>query len=226
MFHLNFLRRCYGKRIYLFFVLILLDIVTTFYSGGIDHLLTRHMFISYDLVSGFANVLFWIILFVPEAVDIIQERSSFGVSIFCRITRTQYLIMKIKALFLYCASFFSISMIISLAVGATSGYKMGSVISITREYIILVLLSYALLMLVNLMGWIFNSSYAMAVIYAVLIAVIQIPNLQEYFSIMMLVETFPWSVWALTICSALNILLVLLAIKHKDFIGMKKGMSI
>lgn len=62
MFTLNFLRRCYRKRIYSLTVLILLDILSAFYSGGVQHPLIRHMFLSYDLVSGFSNILYWIIL--------------------------------------------------------------------------------------------------------------------------------------------------------------------
>lgn len=226
MFILNFLRRYYGVHIYLLFILPLLDILTVFYSNGIDHLLTRHMFISYDLISGFANILFWIILFLPAALDIVQERSSFGVSIFCRISRSRYFVMKTKALFLYCASFFVISMLISLTVGIISGYKPGNIISIIKTYTVLVFLSYAVLMLVNLVGWISDSSYAIVMTYSGLITVTQIPNLQEHFSIMGLLETFPWGVCVLMICSALSILVTLLTIKHKDFIGMKKGMSI
>lgn len=226
MFTLNFLRRCYGKRIYLFLVLILLDVLTIFYSGGIEHSLTRHMFISYDLVSGFANILFWIILFLPIALDIVQERSSFGVAIFCRTSKSKYLMMKNAAMFIYCASFFIISMIISFAIGILGGYETGNIVLIIKVYIVLVFLSYTLLSFINLVGWMFNSSYAMAVIYSGLITITQIPNLQEKFSVMMLLETFPWSISALVICSVTNSLVTLPVMKHKDFIGIKKGMTI
>lgn len=226
MFALNFLRRCYGKRMYLFLVLILLDVLTIFYSGGIDHPLTRHMFISYDLVSGFANILFWIILFLPIALDIVQERSSFGIAIFCRTPKSKYLMMKNTAMFIYCASFFIISMIISFAIGILGGYETGNVILIIKLYIVLVLLSYTLLSFINLVGWIFNSSYVVTVIYSGLITITQIPDLQENFSVMTLVEKFPLSISALVICSAINSLITLPVMKHKDFIGIKKGMTI
>lgn len=226
MFALNYLRRCYEKNLYLFWVLILLDVITTFYSGGVDHPLTRHMFIAYDLVSGFANILFWIILFVPIALDIVQERGTFGVSIFCRISKQRYMRLKSVTLFLYCVSFFGLSMIISLAVGMINGYTIGTGATIVKIYMLLVFLSFTLLIFENLLGWLFNSSYVMMVFYSGVIAITQIPNFQEKFSIIMLLEKFHWSICGLLICSILVLLLMLHIMKYKDFIGIKKGMTI
>lgn len=102
MFTLNYLRRCYGKRIYIIVILFLLDMISGLYSAGNNHLFMRHMFIAYDFVSASANILFWFILFLPIAIDIIQDKDSFGIALFCRASKTKYYMKKSISIFIYC----------------------------------------------------------------------------------------------------------------------------
>lgn len=226
MFTFCFLRRCYEKRIYLLIVLVLLDILSALYSGGHLHPLTRHMFISHDLVSGFANVLYWIVLFIPIGNDIIQEKSSFGVSLFCRISKSKYMIKKSNALFLYSVIFFASTMLISYATSFVRDYEIGQFIIILKTYILLVLIGYLILMFVCFIAWFSNSSYIMTISYVVIVTAMQIPVLQEKIAITNHTENFPRSVLFIVSCAITLLGATLFIMKRKDCIGMKKGMTI
>lgn len=226
MFALYFLRRCCKKHIYLLIVLVVLDILSALYSGGVQHPLTRHMFVTHDIVTGFANILYWIVLFVPIGNDIVQEKSSFGVSLFCRMSKQNYMLKKNFALFLYNILFFFISMMISYAVSFINGYKVGSFICILEIYTILVLIGYLFMIFVCFVAWASNSSYMMTTLYAVLITAMQMPFIQSKIAISNLTESYLMSVLSILICAIFLLTATMLIMKHKDCIGMKKGMSI
>ena len=226
MFTLNFLRRCYGRRIYLFIVLISLDILTFFYSEGIQHPYTRHLFLCYDLVSGLSNILYWIILFVPIGVDIIQEKSSFGVSLFCRISKPKYMLKQSVAVFIYCICFFGMSIVISYVVSYVNGYETGTFHNTLNVYIVLVLLGNLMMVFVHMLAWLTDSSYAMTSIYAGMITALQIPEIQEKISVNMLAENILQSTLCI-VCFTLALLFVtVFFMNRRDCIGIKKGMSI
>lgn len=226
MFTLNYLRRCYGKRIYIIVILFLLDMISGLYSAGNNHLFMRHMFIAYDFVSASANILFWFILFLPIAIDIIQDKDSFGIALFCRASKTKYFMKKSISIFIYCISFFTISTLISLLVAFINNYTIGSAILILKLYVMLVLLSYIMMMLMVFISWISNSSYVMTILYAVLITASQIPRFQENSLLRMLVEKWHFGVIVLTFLISILMPITLCAIKKHDLLGTKKGVSI
>lgn len=226
MFALYFLRRCCEKRTYLLIVLVLLDILSALYSGGVQHPLTRHMFVSHDLVSGFANILYWIVLFVPIGNDIIQEKGSFGVSLFCRISKTKYMLNKSIALLLYIVLFFALTMLISYVVSFINGYGTGDFCEVVKMYMLLVLIGYLTMIFVCFIAWLSNSSYMMTTAYAVLITAMQMPVIQEKIAISNLTENFLQSVLFIVACVISLLSATIFVMKQKDCIGIKKGMSI
>lgn len=226
MFALNFLRRCYGRRIYLLFVLILLDVLTAFYSEGVQHPYTRHLFLYYDLVSGLSNILYWIIFFIPVGIDIIQEKSSFGVSLFCRISKSKYMLKKIVAVFIYCVLFFGTTIVISYVTSCVKGYKTGAFYNTLNVYIVLVLLGCLMMVFVHMIAWLTNSSYAMTSIYAGMITALQIPDIQEKISINMLSENMLQSALCIVGFTIVFLFVTVFVMNRRDCIGMKKGMSI
>lgn len=226
MFTVNYLRRCYGKRMYMILILFLLDIISSLYSAGNDHLFIRHMFIAYDFVSTCANILFWFILFLPIAIDIIQDRDSFGIALYCRASKTKYLMKKSFSILVYCISFFAISMLISLLVAVTNNYPVGTANMILKLYVILVLLSYAMMELMVLISWISNSSYIMTIIYAVLITASQIPGFNDNSLLGTLFAKWHLSVLVLVLSTIVLMPITLYVIKKQDFLGIKKGTSI
>lgn len=226
MFTLYFLRYCYGRRVYLLGVLTVLDVIAGFYTGGIQHPYTRHMFLHYDLLSGLSNILYWIIFFLPIGDSIVQEKSCFGVSLLCRISKSKYILKKYVALFAYCISFFGISIVISYIVSYFNGYGVGSIDDILFVYIILVLFGCLLLELVHMTAWFTNSSYAMTSIYVGLVAALQTPAVQERISINVFTRNMVQSVLCIVGVTVTVIFGIVFLMNRKDCIGMKKGISI
>lgn len=226
MFILNYLYNCYKKQIYLIVILILLDILSSLYSGGIQHPLTRHMFISYDLVSGFSNILYWIILFIPIGIDIVQEKGDFGVLLFYRISKLKYMFKKSIAIFLYCILFFALTMIISYFISFINKFETGLLDYIIKEYILLVLLSYLTIIFVYFVAWLFNSICIMTIVYVGLITAMQIPYLQGVISINNLMNNLFQSVLLIIAGMIILLIMTIFVMQQKDCIGVKKGMTI
>lgn len=226
MFTLNFLHRCWGKRMYLLIVIVLLDIFSIYYSAENQHVLIRHMFVSYDLVSGFSNILYWIVLFIPIGNDAIQEKSTFGVSLFCRISKEKYVLKKSIAIFNYCVLFFVLSMMVSFVISLICGYEIGLFLVIIKLYIILVSLSFFAMVFVCFVVWTSNSSYIMTTLYIGLVTTMQLSPLRYKISINNLVENMFQSIIAIAFFVIVMLIALMHVLKKKDYIGMKKGMSI
>lgn len=227
MFVLNCLKRYYTKLPYFSLLMVLLDVLSAFYSGGEQHLFVRHLFVSVDLVSGFANILFWLILYMPIGLDLVQERSTFGISVFCRIPKIKYMMKKAVAIFLYCGLYFLISGIISCGTSWVFGYSIPEVYQVVQVYLVLTFLSFLLLQLIQFVAWLTSSSYVITIVYASMITASQIPSVQEKYSLLKLVRMPLDNIIVVMILIAFVFFITtLLVMKNKDFIGIKKGTNI
>lgn len=227
MFTCYFLKKTYSRYAYCFIpLLIFLDLLSSFYTGKVEHITIRHLFIAHDLVSAFANVLFWILLYIPIALDILQERSGFGINIFSRTPKIRYALKKYYSLLIYCAIYFIISMLISTINCLIFQYPFSSLSSITSLYLILVMISFVFILIIYLIVWICDSIYFATVVYAGILVACQIPYLQEKYTLSILQKNTFRSVVILFLISIILISAILLTISKKDLIGIKKGNSL
>lgn len=229
MMIVNYIRKIL-KRYYFKFlpILIFLDIFVLYVNGQVEHLQLRHLFLSKDLLGMFANVLYWSILLLPIAVDIIDDMGTFGISIISRVSVFKYATYKLLGITAYCSIFFVSSYLISFVIASISRMPIDLNKNTWLLFFLLLLLSVIVLQLFIMLAWNFKSTFTATCIYIFLIAVFHSPQIQNMVSIAhLLYKANIYAVYGNLLGVELLLFVAwLYLMKKTDFIGIKKGTTI
>jgi hypothetical protein len=225
MFVLRYIQKVFIKNTkFLIPALLMLDCFSVLYTND-SHLTERHFFISYDLLSQFANILYWITLFIPIAIDTTNEISMFNVSLFSRVSRKKYILCKGFAFFIYSLICFICSFVVSLIV-----CKMNKLhIEYTEDCIYLIVVlsigSSILFHIYQFVSWKFNSTYISTLLFVFTIFLFHSQTVQKYISIVKIYKQHLLDIIILGLFAIVLLTIIqVITLKNKELLGFKKGM--
>ncbi len=204
-------------------IFVILDLVTLSYYQS-SNILFRHFFISNDLLCTAANILFWVFLYIPIAIDLSEELSTFGISVFSRVSKFKYVLIKSFTNYLYCLAYLALSFLLSFLIDLIQKNTSYFFLESTKIIFILSVIGFVFIQVINIISWKVNSSYIVSIIYILFLTISQTPVVQKKLSVMQLYYSITptKTLIMLVICVFLSVLWWIIIYK-KDFVGIKKG---
>ena len=227
MYLCKFLKKTYCKHILIFIpILFSLDIMMTLYDNGIEHIAMRHIFSRQDLLTCFANILFWVLLYIPIIVDTIDDLSTLCVSTMVRIKPLHYIFRKLNALVVYCILWFSTSFLLSFLNSIFLNYNIGEMYQVVLLFFLLLLSSAFLLLFHVFITWLFKSAHISTIIYFCILLLFQSFKIENANLIQKMMHNKEIAIIACLLGISITMVLWLIVIRKTDYIGIKKGVSI